>query len=215
MRLLLTTLSLFFALQVQGEVKLKIRSDGTKVIVNTGSSMMSYSQLTLRPAPPSIQALIEKYSKNEHLETKLVQAVIQVESAYKVRAVSHKGAQGLMQLMPETAEELGVEDVFDAEENIRGGTRYLRRLLNRFGRLDLALAAYNAGPSAVAKYRGVPPYDETRRYVQKVLHIYRDTGSMMTGRAAFFTPSTTQSRTVELRRDASGRLKMVNVGNDS
>lgn len=99
----------------------------------------------------------------------LLRAVIHAESAFNPMAVSNKGAQGLMQLMPGTAGDLGVTDAFDVSQNIRGGARYLAQLLKDFnGDAQLAAAAYNAGPGAVQKYRGVPPYDETRLYVQRV-----------------------------------------------
>ena len=99
----------------------------------------------------------------------LLRAVIHAESAFNPLALSNKGAQGLMQLMPGTAGDLGVSDAFDAVQNIRGGARYLAQLLKAFdGDAQLATAAYNAGPGAVQKYRGVPPYDETQVYVQRV-----------------------------------------------
>ena len=100
----------------------------------------------------------------------LVEAVIRVESAFNPRAVSNKGAQGLMQLMPRTASSLGVRDVFDPRENIDGGVRHLRYLLDKYpGNVPLALAAYNAGEKAVDYHRGIPPYAETQQYVQKIL----------------------------------------------
>jgi hypothetical protein len=100
----------------------------------------------------------------------LVEAVIRVESAGNPWAVSRKGAQGLMQLMPQTAYALGVRDAFDPRQNIEGGVRHLRYLIDRYpGDLSLALAAYNAGERAVDQYRGIPPYTETRQYVQRVL----------------------------------------------
>ncbi|MCD6363720.1 MAG: lytic transglycosylase domain-containing protein [Synergistetes bacterium] len=101
-------------------------------------------------------------------------AVIQAESGFNPRAVSSKGAMGLMQLMPATARELGVSDPFDIEDNIMGGVKYLRYLSEKYkGNLELILAAYNAGPYAVDRYRGIPPYRETQNYVQRVLSIYR------------------------------------------
>jgi hypothetical protein len=103
----------------------------------------------------------------------LIRAVIAVESEFDQFAVSSKGAQGLMQLMPSTARQLGVGSPFDARQNIFGGTQYLRSLLDLFHEdLDLALAGYNAGPNAVARYRGVPPYRETRGYIVKVQSLY-------------------------------------------
>jgi soluble lytic murein transglycosylase len=104
----------------------------------------------------------------------LVKAVIAAESRFDSEAVSHKGAQGLMQLMPTTAAVLGVADPFAAEQNVRGGVRYLREMLDRYGDMQRALAAYNAGPTAVDRYRGIPPYQETRDYVKRVLTYYRD-----------------------------------------
>lgn len=112
--------------------------------------------------------LVQVHSQKQSLRPELVRAVIQVESGFDPRATSPKGAMGLMQLMPDTARALGVIDAYDPEENIRGGTAYLRQLLNKFGSEQLALAAYNAGPGAVDRYEGVPPYRETKDYVRKV-----------------------------------------------
>src|SRR3989442_3714395 len=107
---------------------------------------------------------------------RLVQAVIRVESAFNPRAVSIKGAQGLMQLMPETASLLGVRNSFDPQQNIDGGVRHLRGLIDRFGNdLPMALAAYNAGEKAVVTYRGIPPFAATRDYVTRVLYHYDGT----------------------------------------
>lgn len=103
----------------------------------------------------------------------LVKAVIAAESDFDPGAVSRKGAQGLMQLMPQTAQILGVEDAFEPKQNVKGGSTYLRAMLDRYGDLTRAVAAYNAGPGAVDRYGGIPPYPETRAYVDRVLTYYR------------------------------------------
>ena len=116
---------------------------------------------------------IKDASERYGVPERLVHAVIRVESAFNPRAVSVKGAQGLMQLMPETASMLGVRNSFDPQQNIDGGVRHLRGLIDRFGNdLPLALAAYNAGEKAVVNHRGIPPFPETRDYVTRVLHLY-------------------------------------------
>ena len=114
--------------------------------------------------------LIIRASEKHKIEPALIKAIIKAESNFNHRAVSPKGARGLMQLMPATASSLQVQDSFHPENNIEGGVRYFRYLLNYFnGNLPLALAAYNAGENAVIRYRGVPPYRETQVYVQRVL----------------------------------------------
>jgi soluble lytic murein transglycosylase len=116
---------------------------------------------------------IKRASLQHGVSPALVKAVIAAESGFDPEATSRKGAQGLMQLMPRTAERLGVDDALDPWQNIDGGTRYLSEMIERFpGELNLALAAYNAGPEAVKRHRGVPPYEETRTYVRRVLRYY-------------------------------------------
>ncbi|AXQ31363.1 lytic transglycosylase domain-containing protein [Solimonas sp. K1W22B-7] len=122
----------------------------------------------------SYEDLIYKYAAQQQVEPALVKAVMRVESCFDHRAVSRVGARGLMQLMPGTAADLGVSDSFDPAQNIRGGVTYLRLMLDRFGNdQKLALAAYNAGPGAVTKHQGVPPFKETQAYVEKVRSHYQ------------------------------------------
>jgi len=121
-----------------------------------------------------LEGLVREAAARHGLDPALLRAVVAVESAFEPRALSRKGAQGLMQLMPATAAELGVSDAFDPVQNLDGGSRHLRALLERFdGDLERALAAYNAGAGAVARHGGVPPYRETRDYVGRVLGRYR------------------------------------------
>jgi len=123
--------------------------------------------------PSSFDHLIQHAATSYDVDPALIKAVVAAESNFEPRAVSRVGAQGLMQLMPETARAMGVRRPFVPRENIRGGVRYLRSLMDRFDDLDHALAAYNAGPDAVLRYGGVPPYPETEDYVAKVRNHYR------------------------------------------
>ena len=119
---------------------------------------------------PPMNEVINAVSSRHHLDPDLINSVIHAESGFNPKAVSPKGAQGLMQLMPQTASKLGVGDAFDPSANVEGGTRYLRELLERYN-FDLikALAAYNAGPQRVEQYHGVPPYYETQAYVARII----------------------------------------------
>ena len=131
-------------------------------------------ELTKLRLLPQFDELITPVAERYGLERELVAAVIWVESSGDPKAVSRKGAQGLMQLMPDTAKALGVRDVFDPAQNLEGGVRYFRDLLDQHDQnLELALAAYNAGPGAVARHGGIPPYPETEHYVKRVLELYR------------------------------------------
>ena len=123
-------------------------------------------------APVPYRDLIRAAAARHGLAPELVESVIRVESNFEARAVSPKGARGLMQLMPATAAKLGVRNVFDVRQNIEGGVRHLRHLVDRYGgNLALALAAYNAGAEAVRRHGGIPPYAETRAYVTRVLRL--------------------------------------------
>jgi len=113
--------------------------------------------------------LIKEYAQKYQIDHRLAKRLIEAESNFDPDAVSPRGAMGLMQLMPQTCQDLGIKDPFDERENLEGGMRYLRGLLNQFGSLPLALAAYNAGPSRVKEYGGIPPYSETQEFVKKVI----------------------------------------------
>lgn len=138
-----------------------------------GSRVAAATPLPLRP-PADIEALAHRVGAEYDVSPNLVLAVIAVESAWRPDVVSHAGAQGLMQLIPETAARFGVRDPFDPEQNVRGGTQYLRWLLSLFqGDVTRALAAYNAGERAVLRHDGIPPYAETQDYVVKVRRYYQ------------------------------------------
>lgn len=137
-------------------------------------------RLYIRTPRERASAYIKKYediiyqaSSRFGVASSLIKAIIKAESDFDHKAVSHKGAKGLMQLMPETAGAMKVNDPYDPEENIFGGTRYLSQLLTRFRDIKKALAAYNAGPDVVEKYNGLPPIAETQSFVKKVLNYYR------------------------------------------
>lgn len=151
-----------------------------------------------------LRGIVQRLSEERGLDPKLVDSVVRVESAYNPSAVSHKGALGLMQLMPDTARRLEVDDPFDPEQNVRGGIRELDRLIARYsGNLQLALAAYNAGEGAVERHRGIPPFQETRDYVARVLSLY--TGS------AYRLSDDRMISPVRLTRDAEGRTVITNT----
>ena len=118
--------------------------------------------------------IINKYARRYRIDSDLVKAIITVESCFKIKALSNKGAQGLMQLIPDTAKRFGVRNSYNPDQNIHAGIKYLKFLIKRFnGNLKKVIAAYNAGEGKVDKHKGVPPYKETRRYVKNVLAIYQ------------------------------------------
>lgn len=152
-----------------------------------------------------LRKLVQQVSSEHGLDPKLIDALVVVESGYNPNAVSRKGAMGLMQLMPATAKRLDVDDPFNPAENIRGGVREFSRLVRRYsGNLQLALAAYNAGEGAVARYRGVPPYAETRSYISKILSIY-------TGRP-YRLGGSYRAAPVRMHRNPQGATIITNVG---
>jgi hypothetical protein len=175
------------------DVHLVRRSDGSALIFNeVGSGWRVGGRppnddylLARRDAQTPWDDAIRQHADREGVDARLVRSVMLVESNFNPRAVSRKGARGLMQLMPATAREYGVKNAFDALENIRGGVKYLADLLSVFsGDLTLALAAYNAGPGAVARHGGIPPYPETREYVRRTLLAFqgeRTPGSLSGG----------------------------------
>lgn len=120
----------------------------------------------------SIARYVDKYSAIHRIDPHLVMAVIEVESGFNNNAVSRAGAQGLMQIMPQTQQDLGLTSPFNAGDNIEAGIRYLKMLMERYPNLSLALAAYNAGPGAVDRYKGIPPFKETQDYVRRVMANY-------------------------------------------
>ncbi len=184
----LSLLSLLFApATFAGEIYKFVEKDGTIVYTNVPPKG-SKARRSSKPAPRTSDApartvrvtreefdeYIRNAARRYRVPEALVWAVMHAESNFNPQAVSRVGASGLMQLMPETAEEMFVKDIFDVRENIEGGTRYLRVLANRFdGDMVKMIAGYNAGPHAVEKYGGnIPPYRETQAYVRKVLRLY-------------------------------------------
>ena len=207
-----------------GQIAIYVTDHGKRVYVNaeppaprrTAPAKPAAKTATARIAPTAtprtsqlpkaeLERIVQETASRHRVDPALVRAVIQAESGWKPDAVSRKGAQGLMQLVPGTAEQLGVNDTFDPQQNVDGGVKYLRMMLERYdGDLDKALAAYNAGPGAVDRARGVPNYPETRAYVQKVTDTYFRPGS---GRASQVLGT---SRPIYRIVDERGRVVYVN-----
>ncbi|MFN2238435.1 MAG: lytic transglycosylase domain-containing protein [Thermoanaerobaculia bacterium] len=163
------------------DVRLVVRADGTRIIVNDGRTRVSRAMKTStlewlakqRNRKSEFDPIIERHAARYGVDPTLVRAVILVESNFDPNCVSNKGARGLMQLMPATAKRFQVTEIHDPDQNIRGGVAYLAFLLDLHpGDLTRVLASYNAGEGAVARYGGIPPYRETQQYVQKALSAY-------------------------------------------
>jgi soluble lytic murein transglycosylase-like protein len=177
MRSLLVVLALAAASSAMAQVQVVVGPDGKKTISNFGGSSGKSTDLRWwakqRNRRSPYDAIIDRHALAYGVDPVLVRAVIQVESDFNPQCVSNKGARGLMQLMPETAKRYGIRNIFDPEENIRGGVRGLAELLGMFHEdLPRALAAYNAGQGAVLKYAGIPPYSETMTYVKRAMSVY-------------------------------------------
>jgi soluble lytic murein transglycosylase-like protein len=173
---------LFFGLQnvADAQIYVRIHQNGQKEFTNrpsgpgwifymTESGYIPDIRFAREGKPKGLDEIVEEIADGFSIDANLVKAIIVVESKCDTMAVSKRGAQGLMQLMPATAKELKVANVFDARDNVVGGVKYIKGLIASYGNLRLALAAYNAGPGTVTKYAGIPPYRETRDYVEKVL----------------------------------------------
>jgi len=172
--------SLFWISILNADIYKYIDSNGVMHFTNMPTSSGYELYIKERPEPDSEPDVSNRYdrfiraaSEKHDIDFFLVKAMIKAESDFDPWAVSRKGAMGLMQIMPYNFNMLKINDPFDPWENIRGGTRYLKSLMNRFdGKLPLALAAYNAGPGVVDRYRRIPPYTETENYVKKVMEFY-------------------------------------------
>jgi hypothetical protein len=207
------------AASASGVVRVTVK-DGRKVVYNDGIGEASHEALRWKDAwlaervaiPSLFDGLIEETARQHAVDPRLVKSVMLVESGFNPAAVSPKGARGLMQLMPATAEAYGVRDIHDPAENITGGTRYLSYLLGLFGgNLEKSLAAYNAGETAVGRYGGIPPYRETRLYVHKALTAYY--GKAPLGGGFGMAPSQNwagqRGKPVRLVRDAQNRVLLT------
>lgn len=200
---LFATLCCAVASAAGGQVRVERRADGSLLMVNNPQPVPR-AAISIARSRAEIDQMIEVRARAQSLDPALVKAVVSVESGYDPAALSSKGAMGLMQLMPDTASSLRVEDPWDPDENLRGGTEYLRRLLDRFdGDLELALAGYNAGPEAVERHRGLPPFPETHGYVDRVLRLFRGEGLPAADGGVW------RGRPTFLLRDASGRLLLT------
>ncbi len=189
----------------QGSHRVRKKHHSNQGKKTTGSNRNHHGPLVSKDH--EINRLVEKYAVLYDLDERLLHAVIRAESDYDKNAVSRKGAMGLMQLMPKTGKQYGVENFFNPEENIRAGAKHLKSLLDRyFGDTKMALAAYNAGITAVDRYNGIPPFQETENYVSKILTMVNGEDSGESGNT-----SRPQRTTIYRYTDANGRICLTNI----
>jgi len=201
---------LMFMLLLSGEIITYVDENGKVVVTNVPSKKPRKRWKRLVEINSSAyRDLISKISRRYGVDPKLVRALITVESGFNPRAVSRKGAMGLMQLMPETAKRYGARDPFDPAQNIEAGVKYLKELLRRFRRTDLAVAAYNAGENAVERYHGIPPFRETRRFVKNVMHLYKRRRSTPIYRCVGKNGSVIVSNSPPLPQECAGPIEKI------
>jgi len=224
--MILALVACFYAVPAQAQITMTTGDDGRKLFVNAEppvtirlgaakssatiymnaeTSFTGYSRAAVSIDRDGAEKLVREAADRHHVDPALIRAVIQTESNWNSGAVSRRGAGGLMQLIPTTAQRFGANDLFNPQQNIDAGVRYLKTLLERYnGNLDLALAAYNAGEGAVDRAHGIPAYRETRNYVQKVQDAYFRPGS---GR---LTDAFTNPRAIHRDVDEHGRIVFSN-----
>ena len=161
-----------------GQRRMKVRRAFAFSMVLTGAVLLPLCSVEAAAGNPQnlrqqYDPIVQTYARRYSVPSDLIHSIIKAESSYDSRAISPKGAVGLMQLMPETAAQYGVQDRFDPDENIKGGVKYLKDLIKLFnGKTDKVLAAYNAGQEAIKKFNGIPPYAETKEYIRRVMASY-------------------------------------------
>ncbi|WP_022669585.1 lytic transglycosylase domain-containing protein [Hippea alviniae] len=173
MRIILIVMLAFFvsSFAYSGSLRL-VKKNGEVVYTNLSSNLFFARAFREASSKSEVMKLIKKISKRYGVDYKLVVAIAKIESDFDANAVSNKGAKGVMQLMDKTAKFYGVDDPYDVEKNVEGGVRFLKHLIEKYHDVKLVAAAYNAGETAVDRYKGIPPYRETRRYVEKFLRVY-------------------------------------------